>query len=199
MWCRGLLSSPSGDGVDHAPHLAFGAGQGAEPVEQARRPQRDLTGAAVDVEAAALGAGAGGSVTFEDGDGAAVELQDASVRPRGHHSRAQGPGRERSMARWMLLDPRARLVWRDWERVAHDYVHGLRLAAAHPADRATKAPSRRRSTRPSLTGNSLEFPHRAGFLSPVRAGLWLSAGSGHTERGVAMASATALGRRRHAS
>ncbi|MBN9742169.1 XRE family transcriptional regulator [Amycolatopsis sp. A1MSW2902] len=40
------------------------------------------------------------------------------------------PRRERSMARWTLLDPRARLVWRDWERVARDYVHGLRLAAA---------------------------------------------------------------------
>jgi len=40
------------------------------------------------------------------------------------------PRRERSMARWTLLDPRARLVWCDWERVARDYVHGLRLAAA---------------------------------------------------------------------
>jgi len=40
------------------------------------------------------------------------------------------PRRERSMARWTLLDPRARLVWRDWERVARDYVHGLRRAAA---------------------------------------------------------------------
>src|SRR3954452_1261938 len=40
------------------------------------------------------------------------------------------PRRERSMMRWTLLDPRARLVWCDWERVARDYVHGLRLAAA---------------------------------------------------------------------
>ncbi|RJQ81835.1 XRE family transcriptional regulator [Pseudonocardiaceae bacterium YIM PH 21723] len=43
---------------------------------------------------------------------------------------AELPRRERSMARWTLLDPRARVVWRDWERVARDYVHGLRLAAA---------------------------------------------------------------------
>ncbi|SDT45849.1 helix-turn-helix transcriptional regulator [Microlunatus soli] len=43
---------------------------------------------------------------------------------------AELPRRERSMARWTLLDPRARLVWNDWERVARDYVHGLRLAAA---------------------------------------------------------------------
>ncbi|GAA1988565.1 helix-turn-helix transcriptional regulator [Amycolatopsis minnesotensis] len=43
---------------------------------------------------------------------------------------AELPRRERSMARWTLLDPRARLVWCDWERVARDYVHGLRLAAA---------------------------------------------------------------------
>ncbi|MGW8726101.1 helix-turn-helix transcriptional regulator [Streptomyces sp. NPDC055808] len=43
---------------------------------------------------------------------------------------AQLPRRQRSMARWTLLDPRARLVWSDWERVARDYVHGLRLAAA---------------------------------------------------------------------
>ncbi|MGW4241304.1 helix-turn-helix transcriptional regulator [Nocardia sp. NPDC004722] len=40
------------------------------------------------------------------------------------------PRQERSMARWTLLDPRARLVWCDWERVARDYVHGLRMAAA---------------------------------------------------------------------
>jgi transcriptional regulator with XRE-family HTH domain len=40
------------------------------------------------------------------------------------------PRRERSMMRWTLLDPRARLVWCDWERVARDYVHGLRMAAA---------------------------------------------------------------------
>src|SRR5207248_2598244 len=38
--------------------------------------------------------------------------------------------RERNMVRWTLLDPRARLVWWDWERVARDYVHVLRLAAA---------------------------------------------------------------------
>ncbi|HVV07715.1 XRE family transcriptional regulator [Amycolatopsis sp.] len=43
---------------------------------------------------------------------------------------AELPRRERSMARWTLLDPRARLVWCDWERAARDYVHGLRLAAA---------------------------------------------------------------------
>jgi transcriptional regulator with XRE-family HTH domain len=43
---------------------------------------------------------------------------------------AELPRGERSLARWTLLDPRARLVWRDWERVARDYVHGLRLAAA---------------------------------------------------------------------
>ncbi|WP_329062926.1 helix-turn-helix transcriptional regulator [Amycolatopsis sp. NBC_01480] len=43
---------------------------------------------------------------------------------------AELPRRERSMARWTLLDLRARLVWCDWERVARDYVHGLRLAAA---------------------------------------------------------------------
>ncbi len=66
-----------GDGVDHTPLLAFGAGHGAEPVEQASRAQSDLTGVRMYVEASALGAGAGGSLTFEDGDGAAVELQDA--------------------------------------------------------------------------------------------------------------------------
>jgi transcriptional regulator with XRE-family HTH domain len=43
---------------------------------------------------------------------------------------AELPRRERSMARWTLLDPRARLVWSDWEHVARDYVHGLRRAAA---------------------------------------------------------------------
>ncbi|WP_028923305.1 helix-turn-helix transcriptional regulator [Pseudonocardia acaciae] len=40
------------------------------------------------------------------------------------------PRRERNMVRWTLLDPGARLVWRDWERVARDHVHVLRLAAA---------------------------------------------------------------------
>jgi transcriptional regulator with XRE-family HTH domain len=40
------------------------------------------------------------------------------------------PRRERNMVRWTLLDPRARLVWCDWERVARDYVRVLRLAAA---------------------------------------------------------------------
>ncbi|UQS24955.1 helix-turn-helix transcriptional regulator [Amycolatopsis thermalba] len=40
------------------------------------------------------------------------------------------PRRERNMVRWTLLDPRARAVWRDWEQVARDYVHVLRLAAA---------------------------------------------------------------------
>ncbi|MFC5824406.1 hypothetical protein [Nonomuraea insulae] len=42
---------------------------------------------------------------------------------------------ERSMMRWTLLDPRARLVWCDWERVARDYVHGLRMAAAAQTSR----------------------------------------------------------------
>jgi transcriptional regulator with XRE-family HTH domain len=40
------------------------------------------------------------------------------------------PRRERNIIRWTLLDPRARLVWRDWESVARDHVHVLRMAAA---------------------------------------------------------------------
>lgn len=40
------------------------------------------------------------------------------------------PRRERNMVRWTLLDPSARLFWRDWEHVARDHVHVLRLAAA---------------------------------------------------------------------
>nr|WP_042195433.1 helix-turn-helix transcriptional regulator [Kibdelosporangium sp. MJ126-NF4]CEL22006.1 putative transcriptional regulator [Kibdelosporangium sp. MJ126-NF4]CTQ92786.1 putative transcriptional regulator [Kibdelosporangium sp. MJ126-NF4] len=40
------------------------------------------------------------------------------------------PRRDRNMARWTLLDPGARAFWRDWERVAREHVHVLRMATA---------------------------------------------------------------------
>ncbi|MFI7639683.1 helix-turn-helix transcriptional regulator [Nonomuraea sp. NPDC049400] len=46
------------------------------------------------------------------------------------------PHRERNLARFVLLDPAARELYRDWEEVAQIFVANLRLAAgSHPDDR----------------------------------------------------------------
>ncbi|WP_409467344.1 helix-turn-helix transcriptional regulator [Streptomyces sp. HC307] len=46
------------------------------------------------------------------------------------------PYRERNLARFVLLDPAARELYRDWEDVAQVFVANLRLAAGrHPDDR----------------------------------------------------------------
>ncbi|WP_431837976.1 helix-turn-helix transcriptional regulator [Cellulomonas sp. Y8] len=46
------------------------------------------------------------------------------------------PAKDRNLARFVLLDPAARELFRDWEQVAQVYVANLRLAAgSHPDDR----------------------------------------------------------------
>ncbi|MEW2395297.1 hypothetical protein [Streptomyces sp. NPDC046862] len=46
------------------------------------------------------------------------------------------PYRERNLARFVLLDPAARELYRDWENVAQNFVAVLRLASgSHPDDR----------------------------------------------------------------
>ncbi|MFD7136449.1 helix-turn-helix transcriptional regulator [Streptomyces sp. NPDC059894] len=46
------------------------------------------------------------------------------------------PHRERNLARFVLLDPAARELYRDWDTVARNFVHLLRLTSgSHPDDR----------------------------------------------------------------
>ncbi|GAA1541579.1 hypothetical protein GCM10009678_25110 [Actinomadura kijaniata] len=68
-----------GVAVHQAHFLAFGAREGEELLEEAGGSQSDLAGVGTDVEGAALGSGGEIGLAFENGDGYAVVLQDASA------------------------------------------------------------------------------------------------------------------------
>ena len=68
-----------GDRIERAHLLTLRPGQGVELVEQACRAQRALAGVGMHVEGAALRVGVGGRLAFDDGDGAAVQLQHAGA------------------------------------------------------------------------------------------------------------------------
>src|SRR5690606_15919973 len=63
--------------VQDAHGLTLGAGQRPEPLQQPRLVQGELAQLFVQVQDAALGAGVGGGVAFEDGDGVAAAVHDA--------------------------------------------------------------------------------------------------------------------------